>query len=118
MRVGPFRPASRTLRRSNTAFKTNSDHSVPWMVISDRWHQAPRRPRTSALPLESVAEPHHSVERRVPEEKANGRRAERQGHQRDVPGFLMLRLDLKEDHPTDDRGARWQFVGRIGRDQT
>ena len=105
MRVGPFRPPSWTLRRSNTTFKTNLDHSVPWMVISGRWHQAPRRPRTSAPPLESVAEPHHSVERRVPEEKANGRRAERQGHQRDILGFL-LRLDLKEDHLTDDHGAR------------
>ena len=28
-------PPSRTLRRSNTAFKTNSEHSVTWMWIRD-----------------------------------------------------------------------------------
>ena len=34
MGVGSFRPPSRNLRRSNTAFKTSSEHSVPWIVIS------------------------------------------------------------------------------------
>ena len=34
MGVGSFRPLSRNLRRSNTAFKTSSEHSVPWIVIS------------------------------------------------------------------------------------
>ena len=43
MRVGSFRPWSRNLRRSNTAFKTNSEHSVKWIVISGNWYQMDRR---------------------------------------------------------------------------
>ena len=50
MRAGSFRPPSRSLRRSNTAFETNSGHLVPWMVISDSWyHLQPTPPQHRPL---------------------------------------------------------------------